>query len=111
MIDYGYLGYPKIWTRIPLAHVSEDSEMTSANQPYRQAATSRQAADAGKTIGEEASDFAGDVGRMAKKQYGRAQDVAVDVFDETYAAMRRNPLLTLGIALGIGFLVAALTRR
>jgi hypothetical protein len=33
----------------------------------------------------------------------RAQDMAVDTFDETYAAMKRNPLLTLGIALGIAF--------
>jgi ElaB/YqjD/DUF883 family membrane-anchored ribosome-binding protein len=46
---------------------------------------------------------------MAGKQYGRAQDMAVDTFDETYAAMRRNPLLTLGIALGIGFAFGVLT--
>jgi ElaB/YqjD/DUF883 family membrane-anchored ribosome-binding protein len=86
--------------------------MTTANQSFRQAANSpagRQAAETAKSIGDEVSDFAGDVGRMARKQYDRAQDVAVDAFDDTYAAMRRNPLLTLGIALGIGFLVGALT--
>ena len=55
------------------------------------------------------SDFAGDVGRMASKQYGCAQDMALDAFDDTYAAMKRNPLLTLGIALGIGFLLGVLT--
>jgi ElaB/YqjD/DUF883 family membrane-anchored ribosome-binding protein len=55
------------------------------------------------------SDFAGDVGRMASKQYARAQDMALDAFDDTYAAMKRNPLLTLGIALGIGFLLGVLT--
>ena len=46
---------------------------------------------------------------MASKQYGRAQDMAGDAFDDTYAAMKRNPLLTLGIALGIGFLLGVLT--
>jgi ElaB/YqjD/DUF883 family membrane-anchored ribosome-binding protein len=60
-----------------------------------------------KSIGEEVRDFAGDVGHMAGKQFGRAQDMAVDTFDETYAAM--NPLLTLGIALGIGFAFGVLT--
>jgi hypothetical protein len=57
------------------------------------------------------SDFVGDVGRMAGKQYGRAQDMAVDAFDETYDAIRRNPLLTLGILLGIGFLIVGVLRR
>jgi ElaB/YqjD/DUF883 family membrane-anchored ribosome-binding protein len=86
--------------------------MTSATQTFRQAANSpagRQAAETTKSIGEEVSEFAGDVGRMASKQYGRAQDMAVDAFDETHAAIRRNPLLSLGIALGIGFLLGVLT--
>jgi ElaB/YqjD/DUF883 family membrane-anchored ribosome-binding protein len=86
--------------------------MTSANESFRQATNSpasRQAAKTAKSIGEEVSDFAGDVGRMASKQYGRAQDMAVDALDDTYAAMKRNPLLTLGIALGIGFLLGVLT--
>jgi ElaB/YqjD/DUF883 family membrane-anchored ribosome-binding protein len=61
-----------------------------------------------KSIQEEVSDFASDVGRMASKQFGRAQDIAVDAFDDTYASIRRNPLLSLGIAVGIGFLFAAL---
>jgi len=86
--------------------------MTSANESFRQATNSpagRQAAETSKSIGEEVSNFAGDVGRMASKQYGRAQDMAVDALDDTYAAMKRNPLLTLGIALGIGFLLGVLT--
>jgi ElaB/YqjD/DUF883 family membrane-anchored ribosome-binding protein len=57
------------------------------------------------------SDFAGDVGRMASKQYDRAQDMAVDAFDETSEAIRRNPLLALGILLGIGFLIVGVLRR
>ena len=81
--------------------------MTSANQSFRQAAnspSSRQASETAKSIGEEVSDFAGDVGSMANKQYERAQDLAVDAFDETHAAIKRNPLLSIAIALGIGFL-------
>jgi ElaB/YqjD/DUF883 family membrane-anchored ribosome-binding protein len=38
-----------------------------------------------------------------------AQHLAVDALDDTYAAMKRNPLLTLGIALGIGFLLGVVT--
>ena len=70
--------------------------MTSANPSFRQAAnhpTARQAAETAKSIGEEVSDFVGDVGRMASKQYDHAQDLAVDAFDETHAVIRRNPLL------------------
>ena len=96
----------------PAGPRQEASEMMSANQSFRQAANSpasRQASETAKSIGEEVSDFAGDVGRMASKQYGRAQDMAVDALDETYAAIKRNPLLTLGIALGIGFLLGVLT--
>ena len=92
----------------PLAHVQEDSEMTSANQSVRQTAnspTGRQAADTARSIGEEVSGFAGDVGRMASKQYDRAQDLAVDAFDQAHAAIRRNPLPSIGIAFGIGFLL------
>jgi ElaB/YqjD/DUF883 family membrane-anchored ribosome-binding protein len=81
--------------------------MTSAPQTFRQAANSpagRQAAETAKSIGEQVSEVAGDVGRMASRQYGRAQDMAIDAFDETHAAIRRNPLLSVAIALGIGFL-------
>jgi ElaB/YqjD/DUF883 family membrane-anchored ribosome-binding protein len=88
--------------------------MTSANQTFRQAANSpagRQAAETAKSIGDEVSDFAGDVGRMASKQYGRAQDMAVDAYDEAHAMVRSNPLAAIGIALGVGFLFGALLSR
>ena len=42
--------------------------------------------------------------REAGKQFGRAQDMAVDAYDEAHAAMRRNPLTAVLIALGVGFL-------
>lgn len=95
--------------------------MTTANQAYRQAANSpagRQAADAAKSaadtaksIGDEVSDFAGDVSRMAGKQFGHAQDMAADAYDEAHAAVRRNPLVALAIALGVGFLFGVVSSR
>jgi ElaB/YqjD/DUF883 family membrane-anchored ribosome-binding protein len=90
--------------------------MTTANEAYKRAANSpagRQAAETAKSVGEEVSDFAGDVGRMASEQYGRAQDMAVDAFDEAHTAIRGNPLTAVAIALGIGFIfgVVASSRR
>ena len=90
--------------------------MTTASQAYRRAASSpagRQAAETAKSIGEEVGDFAGDVGRMASKQYGRAQDMAVDAFDDAHALIKGNPLTAIAIALGIGFIlgVVAGSRR
>ena len=88
----------------------------TANEAYRRAARSpagRQAAETAKSIGEEVGDFAGDVGRMASKQYGRAQDMAVDAFDDAHTLIKGNPLTTIAIALGIGFIlgVVAGSRR
>jgi ElaB/YqjD/DUF883 family membrane-anchored ribosome-binding protein len=90
--------------------------MTSANQTFRQAANSpagrearetvKSAADTAKSIGEDVSEFASDVSRRAGKQFDRAQEMAVDAYDDVYAAVRRNPVTALAIAVGIGFLLA-----
>ena len=95
--------------------------MTTANQAYRQAANSpagrqatdaaKSAADTAKSIGDEVSDFAGDVSRMTGKQFGHAQDMAADAYDEAHAAVRRNPLVALAIALGVGFLFGVVSSR
>ena len=90
--------------------------MTTVNEAYRRAASSpagRQADETAKSIGEEVGDFAGDVGRMASKQYGRAQDMAVDAFDDAHTLVKGNPLTAIAIALGIGFIlgVVAGSRR
>jgi ElaB/YqjD/DUF883 family membrane-anchored ribosome-binding protein len=73
----------------------------------------RQATETAKSIGEEVSDFAGDVGRMASKQYGHARDMAVDAFDDAHSMIKGNPLTAVAIALGIGFIfgVVAGSRR
>jgi ElaB/YqjD/DUF883 family membrane-anchored ribosome-binding protein len=90
--------------------------MTSANQTFRQAANSpagrearetfKSASDTAKSIGEDVSEFASDVSRRAGKQFDRAQEMAVDAYDDVYAAVRRNPVTALAIAVGIGFLFA-----
>jgi ElaB/YqjD/DUF883 family membrane-anchored ribosome-binding protein len=51
------------------------------------------------------------VGRIANKQINRAQDKAVDAANEAEAAIRRNPLSAVAIAVGLGFLFGVVTRR
>jgi hypothetical protein len=41
---------------------------------------------------------------VASKQYGRAQDMAVDALDDAHTAIKGNPFTAVVIALGIGFL-------
>lgn len=85
--------------------------MTTPQDAYRKAANSpaaREAAETARSMGEQASDFAADMSDKAGKQFSRAQDMAVDAFDEAHAAARRNPLVAVAIALGIGFLFGAI---
>jgi ElaB/YqjD/DUF883 family membrane-anchored ribosome-binding protein len=51
------------------------------------------------------------VGRIANKQINRAQHKAVDAANEAEAAIRRNPLSAVAIAVGLGFLFGVFTRR
>ncbi|MGH7486202.1 MAG: hypothetical protein ACREMY_11480 [bacterium] len=51
------------------------------------------------------------VGRIANKQINRAQDKAVDAANEAEAAIKRNPLSAVAIAVGLGFLFGVFTRR
>ena len=60
-------------------------------------------------MGEEIADVAGDVSAMASNQNSRAQDMAVEAFDDAQAAMKRNPLMAVAIALGLGLLLGVLT--
>ncbi len=81
--------------------------MTTPNEAFKKAANSpagRQAAETAKSVGENVTDFADDLSRKASKQFARAQDVAGDVYDNAHAAVRRDPVIALAIALGIGFL-------
>jgi ElaB/YqjD/DUF883 family membrane-anchored ribosome-binding protein len=94
--------------------------MTTANQVYkdvanspasrRAAETAKSAAEGAGSMGEEIGDVASDVAAMASRQYSRAQDMAIEAMDDAHAVMKRNPLMAVAIALGLGFLVGALTR-
>jgi ElaB/YqjD/DUF883 family membrane-anchored ribosome-binding protein len=55
-------------------------------------------------VKENIRDLGNSVGRMANRQYERAQDVAADTVHETEGAIRRKPLAAIGIGLGLGFL-------
>jgi ElaB/YqjD/DUF883 family membrane-anchored ribosome-binding protein len=54
-------------------------------------------------VRENIKNLGDNVGRMASRQYDRAQDVATDAIQETGAAIQRNPLTAIGIGFGVGF--------
>jgi ElaB/YqjD/DUF883 family membrane-anchored ribosome-binding protein len=62
-------------------------------------------------IREDLQKLTSMVGRLANSQLSRAQDAAVRTVDDFEEAIRRNPLSALGIAFGLGFLVAIFMRR
>ena len=51
------------------------------------------------------------VGRIANKQLKGAQGKAMETAAEAEEAIKRNPLYAVAIAVGLGFLFGALTRR
>ena len=51
------------------------------------------------------ADIAGGVGDMASRQCEQAYDVATDAVEETGQIIRRNPLASIGVGLGVGFLL------
>ena len=62
-------------------------------------------------IREDLQKLSSMVGRLSNSQLSRAQDAVVRTADDLEMAIKRNPLSALGIALGIGFLVAIFMRR
>ena len=54
---------------------------------------------------DNAASVAGSVGDMASRQYEQAYDVANDAVEETGQIIRRNPLASIGVGLGVGFLL------
>ena len=89
--------------------------MTNPNEAFKRANSpaGRQAAETARSVGEDVTDFADDLSRKASKQFARAQDMAGDVYDNAHAAVRRDPVTALAIALGIGLLFGVVvgTRR
>ena len=54
---------------------------------------------------DNVADIAGSVGDMASCQYEQAYEVATDAVEETGQIIRRNPLASIGVGLGVGFLL------
>ena len=53
----------------------------------------------------------GDVKRLGGHQLENMQDTANAALEEVAAAVRRNPLAAVAIAIGTGFIYGVLTRR
>ncbi len=68
-------------------------------------------ADQLETIRAEVQNLTSTVGKIANKQLGRAQDKAVEAASQAEDAIRQNPLQSVAIAVGLGFLFGILTRR
>jgi len=62
-------------------------------------------------IRTEIQSLASSVGRIANKQIGRAQVRATEAAHDVEAAIIRNPLTAIAIAVGLGFLFGVFTRR
>jgi uncharacterized protein YjbJ (UPF0337 family) len=62
-------------------------------------------------IKDDVQKLAATIGDVAKRQAGRAQDNAVDAMHTAENYVRQNPLLTVAIAAGLGFLYGLFTRR
>jgi uncharacterized protein YjbJ (UPF0337 family) len=62
-------------------------------------------------IHTELQRLASSVGRIANKQISRAQVGATEAAHEAEAAITRNPLTAIAIAVGLGFLIGVFMRR
>ena len=51
------------------------------------------------------ADIASGVGDMASRQYAQAHDFATDAVEEPVQIIRSNPLASMGVCLGVGFLL------
>jgi ElaB/YqjD/DUF883 family membrane-anchored ribosome-binding protein len=60
---------------------------------------------------ENVENVAGSVRRAGAHQVERAQDKASEALTAVEEAVRREPLKTLGIAAGVGFLIGIVLRR
>ena len=56
-------------------------------------------------------DLSSTVERLAKEQLPHARSRAIDALTDAEEAVKRNPLVVVAIALGLGLLIGVLTRR
>ena len=77
----------------------------------RYRSTESHLADEIDNIRTEIQSLASSVRRIANKQIGRAQVRATEAAHDVEAAITRNPLTAVAIAVGLGFLFGVFTRR
>ena len=63
------------------------------------------------TLRKDLEGLTGQIKRTGDRQLERAQDTAGEALKAVEDAVRQNPLSSLGIALGLGFLVGIVLRR
>ena len=63
------------------------------------------------TLRQEIEALTGSVARTGSHQFERAQDKASEAVSAVETAVRRDPLSSLGIALGLGLLLGIVMRR
>ena len=63
------------------------------------------------TLRKDVEGLTGSIKRAGGHQAERAQDAANEALAALETAVKRNPSTTLGIALGVGFLVGIVLRR
>jgi ElaB/YqjD/DUF883 family membrane-anchored ribosome-binding protein len=92
-----------------LARPSPYKEHSMSNTPGAQAQANKHAVRNRPSdideLRDNIADIAGSVGDMASGQYEQAYDVAIDTVEETGQIIRRNPLGSIGVGLGVGFLL------
>ena len=76
-----------------------------SNTPGAQAQASTHSPSDIDELRDNVAAVAGSVGDMAGHQYEQAYDVATDAVEETGQIIRRNPLASIGVGLGVGFLL------
>jgi uncharacterized protein YjbJ (UPF0337 family) len=68
-------------------------------------------ADQIEAIRADIQSLTSTVSRVANKQFGQAQDKAVEAMSSAEDAIRENPVSAVAIAAGLGFLFGIFTRR
>ena len=80
-----------------------------SNTPGAQAQASTQASRNSPSdideLRDNAAAVAGSVGDIASHQYEQAYEMTTDAVEETGQIIRRNPLGSIGVGLGVGFLL------
>jgi ElaB/YqjD/DUF883 family membrane-anchored ribosome-binding protein len=98
------------------AHYEDRTEIMVTETVKREASRAGQAMDEQElahqvdSLRAELAKLTETVGSMAGRQIDRAQDYAKETAEEAEAAIRRNPLTAVAIAVGLGFLFGLLTR-